>query len=541
MGRAIGRFFGAGAKLSAYDGASRSRLRESWTVTNPGPNAAADPMTRSYLVGRSRDGERNDPHCARVLSIFVNNLIGTGLDARAKFDEDDEASKVAAKEADAWWSEVAAYGGSDIESDLTMAGQQEMEAGSLGRDGEVLVRFIIDPERTPLPFCFQIIECDMLDESKQGDMSEGRYIRSGVEYASSGRIVAYWIRRSHPGELDILSLGSIRIPKEDCFHLKLPRRPGQARAVPLLASVLRTKRDLNEFEEATIAAKKNESCVVGVIEKEPYSEHNPAPEYDEQDDEEAADVFPAVLNAEGKREARIRPNTWVGVENGAKVTFNNPQLSNNYDGFKRSHLQSFAMGANVSYEQASGDFSGANYSTMRGGLLEFWTWIERIRWNAFAPLQEWKWKKAMEVGFILGRVRTAVVGAEWQAPARQSIEPDKDAIGDYLRVRAGWIDEDDVIAGHGYHPAELREKIAKNQKIRADKGIVVDTDPTKYAWRGAFPPAVQATPLADQIPPGSESAPAPTPANALAMATAALAQAVAALAAQSASRPGDGT
>lgn len=499
MGRALGRLFGSRPKLSAYDGAKRSRLRDSWAVSNPGPNAATDSMTRSFLVARSRDGERNDPHCARLLSVFTNNLIGTGIEARAKFDEKDESSKAAALEADALWVLASSYGGSDVEGDLTMPGQQEMEAGALGRDGEVLVRFIIDPERKPLPFAFQILECDLLDESKRGDLANGGYIKAGVEFAASGRKVAYWIRRSHPGEADLLSLGSIRVPADEIFHLRLPRRPGQVRSVPLLSPGLRTKRDLSEFEEATIAAKKNEACLVGVVEKEPYSEFNPPPEY--EDDGTEDDVFPTVVNAEGKREAKIRPGTWVGVENGTKVTFNNPQLSGNYGEFKKSHLQSFAMSGNVSYEQVSGDFSNANYSTMRGGLLEFWTWIDRIRWNGFIPLQEWKWRKVMEIGFVIGRVRTAVVGAEWQAPARQSIEPDKDAIADYLRIRAGWVDEDDVIASHGYHPAELRDKIAKSQAQRDAKGIIVDTDPRKYAWRGAFPPVQGQGPLADGPPP----------------------------------------
>lgn len=505
MGRALGRFFGVRPKLSAYEAAKRSRLRDGWAVSNPGPNTATDVMTRSYLVARSRDGERNDPHCARVLSLFVNNLVGTGIEARAQFDEKDEQSKAAALEADALWRLASSYGGSDVEADLTMAGQQEMEAGALARDGEVLVRFILDPERKPLPFAFQILECDMLDESKRGDLAGDGYIKAGVEFAPSGRKVAYWIRRSHPGEGDLLSLGSIRVPAEEVFHLRLPRRPGQVRSVPLLAPGLRDKRDLAEFEEATIAAKKNEACVVGVVEKEPYSEFNPPPDYDDDGTED--DVFPTVVNAEGKREAKIRAGTWVGVENGTKVTFNNPQLASNYDVFKKSHLQSFAMSANASYEQVSGDFSGANYSTMRGGLLEFWAWRDRIRWNAFVPLQEWKWRKVMEVGFIIGRVRTAAVGAEWQAPAQQSIEPDKDAIANYLAVRAGWVDEDDVIAGFGYHPAELRDKIAKNQSLRDSKGIIVDTDPRKYAWRGAFPPAVAGTPVADQVPPGTEGAP----------------------------------
>lgn len=507
MGRAVGRLFGMSPRLSAYEGATRSRLRDSWTVVSPGPNTATDAMTRSYLVGRSRDGERNDPHCARVLTVFTNNLIGTGINARAKFVENDPESKAAAAEADALWAAASAYGGSDLEGDLTMAGQQEMESGALARDGEVLVRFILDPERTPLPFAFQVLETDMLDESKDGDLrTGGGYIMGGIEFSASGRKVAYWIRRGHPGEAGLLSLGSVRVPADDVFHLRMPRRPGQVRAVPLLSSVLKTKRDVAEFVDATIAAKKQESCVVGVVEKEPYSEFNPPPEFDEEGEEEDADILPSVVNAEGKRETKIRAGTWVGVENGSKVTFNNPQLAANYPEFLKTHLQAFAVGAMSSYEQASGDFSNANYSTMRGGLLEFWTWINRIRWNAFIPLQEWKWRKVMEIGFVIGRVRTAAIGAEWQAPAQQSIEPDKDAIADYLRLRAGWIDEDDVIASHGYHPAELRDKIAKNQKIREQKGIVVDTDPKKYAWRGAFPPAVQATPLADEIPPGTEGA-----------------------------------
>ena len=493
------RWFGFGKASAFYRGAAPSRSRADWITHSSGPNTTLNAASRKVLVARHRDMVRNDAHIARVVSIYVHALVGTGLVGTARHDAKDPESKELAAQADALYRKVAKRGVLDALGLETAEGLQAQIVRAW-LDGMVFVRRVWDKTAPVVPMRLQVLEADLLDESLTRSIDGGGIIRNGVEQNAAGRVVAYWMLPEHPGETVFgVSSRSERVPVEDIMQLKLPGRPGALTAAPLTAPVMVTKKNLGDFEDYTLIQKKSESLVVGVVTREPYSEWNPAPAqdgpfYDEDGKEIEPDVVvPGVVNADGELVGTMTPGQWLGVEAGTDVRFNQPQLSSNYDVFKRSHLQSVGAGTNISYEQLTGDFANANYSTMRGGMLEFWAEIDTLLWVYFVPLWDQVWQWIMEAAYLAGELPTADVEAEWQAPARPSIEPDKDAIAALIQVRAGWLDEDDVIKANGYQPDKLRERIKANNVKRDAAGIVSDADPRLYSWRGSAP--VNAAPL----------------------------------------------
>lgn len=513
MGRGIKSLFGAGGKQTAsvaYKGAERSRSKADWTTTSAGPNATVQ-ASLPILVARHRDLERNDPHIKRVTSVYVHALVGTGLMATAKHDNTD-AGKSRAEAADEVWEAVNKRGVLDLMGVETGEALQAQTAREW-LTGNVYIRRVWDRTAPVVPFRIQVLEGDMLDTTITRDVEGGGRIRAGTELNAIGRIVAYWLRSEHPGESWIGLSKSVRVPVSDCVHLKMPGRPGQLQGVPVTAAVMATQKDSGDFEHWTLIAKKSESLTVGVVTRQPYSEWNPPPEpvepeRDEQGNEIPPDVIvPGVVDAHGNYVGSMTPGQWLGVEEGVDVRFNQPQMAANYEPFVKSHHRRTGAGTNVSYEQLTGDFSNANYSTMRGGMLEFWAEIDTLLWDYFIPAQNVIWGWVMEGAWLVGKLDTPDIEADWQAPARPSVEPDKDAIADTILVRNGWKDEDDVIKAQGYHPSKLRKKLKENREQRELYGIISDADPAKYAWRGSFPPSVQATPLADQAPDAGQTEP----------------------------------
>jgi capsid protein len=88
------------------------------------------------------------------------------------------------------------------------------------------------------------------------------------------------------------------------------------------------------------------------------------------------------------------------------VTFGSPQRR----GLRRLHrtqLHAIAAGAGVTYEQLTGDFSRVNYSSMRGGMLEFRELVELFRWIYFIPMfcePIFDW--FVDAAWTAGKVRT---------------------------------------------------------------------------------------------------------------------------------------
>ena len=67
----------------AYEGAKLGRRTEGWVAAGTGANAEIAPAI-ARLRDRSRDLVRNNPYAAKAVTALVSNLVGTGLQPRAR-------------------------------------------------------------------------------------------------------------------------------------------------------------------------------------------------------------------------------------------------------------------------------------------------------------------------------------------------------------------------------------------------------------------------------------------------------------------------
>lgn len=466
-----------GKRTVAYEAASTAdKGRRNWTTSNAGPNAVG--MSAARLRARSRDMARNDAHCARAINVLAGNIVGAGVTTHVRTPKDaTEAAKALAELYESMWRAWSETG-ADLEGVHTREALEGVIVRGLVEAGEVFIRRHIDLAAWPVPLRLEVLEADQCDESKNERLEGGGRIVQGVELDARGRRVAYHFLREHPGEGHPWRGGrteTIRVPAEDVIHLFVPLRPGQVRGLPFLAPVLAAKADLDTFERFELARKQTEAAVAAFI----------VPGDNAPTEEEG--LAARAVDSDGTVVEDIQPRLIVTLRNGKDVRFNSPAISANYDTYKRSWLQSIAVGVMLSYEWLSGDLSQANYSSLRAGQIEFWRHIESIQYAHFVPkvsARVWRW--FCEAAFLAGRVPSPRMDADFTAPARQSVDPARESLGDVIDIRAGLVPHADRVAARGFSPRRVLEEAAELQRELGILGLILDIDASRVDFRGAM-------------------------------------------------------
>jgi capsid protein len=207
--RALARrsFEALSAKTRGYDGAAKGRRTDGWKAA--GTSADAEIAAASGLLrDRMRDLTRNNPHAAKAVSVLVNNIVGSGIIPRAATGDARLDETV-----DRLWNDWSAA--SDADGQLDIFGLQTLAVREMIEAGEVLIRR--RPRRLSdglaVPLQMQVIEADLLDSTRSGDLADGGRLLQGIELApcpAPWRCCRYHAptpRKSrHPGERRAASL-----------------------------------------------------------------------------------------------------------------------------------------------------------------------------------------------------------------------------------------------------------------------------------------------------------------------------------------------
>ena len=464
-----------------YDGASKGRRTDGWRA----PGSSADTeigVAGALLRDRMRDLVRNNPHAAKAVAVLVNNIIGAGIMPRAASGDDTLDRKVNALFT-RWTAECDADGQLDFYGLQTLICREMVEAG------EVLVRRRLRRagDGLAVPLQLQVLEADFLDAAKRGDASAARIVQ-GIEFDAVGKRRAYWLYTDHPGEAQASLRGgaaSRPIPATEIAHVYEKQRT-QVRGVPWGAPVIRSLRDLDDYEVAELVRKKTEACVTAIV---------------FGDDETQQGIAPAVVDADGNRVEQFEPGLIAYARGGKDIRFNQPSATGGYGEYKRASLHTISAGFRVPYELLTGDLSQVNYSSIRAGLVEFRRQIDAVQWQLFIPMfcaPGWRW--FTEAAWAAGQIPTPDVPVEWSPPKFEAVDPQKDALANLLSIRSGTMTLAEVIAKQGRNPdAVLAEIAATNAKLDA-LGIVLDSDPRRVTKTGS---AQTSDPTAD---PGADPA-----------------------------------
>lgn len=170
----------------------------------------------------------------------------------------------------------------------------------------------------------------------------------------------------------------------------------------------------------------------------------------------------------------------VPLNPGESVEFTSPPDDRNYDSFTKNHLRAIAVGLGCTYFQASGDLKDANYSSLRGGLVEFRRTIEQLQHLIIVPqLCEPVWRRFVTMAVMSGAVDAPdffddpepYLSADWLPPAFDWVDPLKDIRAEIESIEAGLKSRAQSVAEAGYDVEALDAEIAADKAREQRLGL----------------------------------------------------------------------
>lgn len=462
-----------GAFRSAYAAARTPPSGDPWRAQSGSARRATEGSTLR-IADRARDAVRNNPYAARIVEVWVGQAVADGITTRW-----DDPEHVAAW---AIWAE-------DVACDVARGGNwgslQATAMRGTVESGEVLVRLLtVQPTpKNPVGLELMLLEADALDEARFGTWQGNRIIQ-GVEIDRLGRPVAYWLKpdcEGFPGSG--LVTAAERVPAAEMIHLFRRRRPGQVRDVSWLSPVLWPLRELGRYEKALIQKAEIEACMAAIV-------------TDESDatltGEAEAGGAHLVRDAHGQVVENFEAGMILYRRGMGGVDVITPSGGGSHLGFAKRTLEAASVGTGLTYDQVSGDLTGANYSSLRAGKIEFNRLLGQVQYTMLIPqLIDRVAQRFHELGALRGLWRDDVGGRTHVPPAPEMIDPGKDTQALIAQVRAGFVSLPEAVGRFGYSfPAVIEEIVNANAALDA-AGITLDTDPRRTARGGSAQDAAQ--------------------------------------------------
>ncbi len=467
---------------SDFEGATYGRRLGTWGMSSSGPNTALFGSLNT-LKYRSRQLIRNDPNMTGGQDTLAANLVGCGITPRWLMQDPEIKAAIIALWDD-WVNEC------DADEVLDFYGLQTLAALSLVESGELLIHFKTRRWDSGLsvPFQLQLIEADHLDPTYNDIAPNGNEIRMSIEFDKRGKRVAFWPFKEHPGEYFLSSGYSserIRIPASQMLHIFRPKRPGQKRGAPWLASVILAQHDLNEFDDAEIVRKKGAAMFGGFIYKDASV---PAGDF--------GGLGGIPTNDDQNREIDpLEPGTFPVLPSGYKVSFSEPaDVGGNYEAFTQRQDRRIARGfGNMSYEMYTGNLKDVNYTSIRQGNLQFQRWCKMIINNVLVfqmcrPIaREFMntavLSRALDIpGYASSPKKYFKVA--WDIDGWPWVDPEKDLKAAKGARRSGFKSLTMLNGESGHDSAKIDQEIAEENKRQDALGLVYDSDPRKTDGSG---------------------------------------------------------
>ena len=207
-----------------------------------------------------------------------------------------------------------------------------------------------------IPLAIEVVDPDRLETPPEH--AGNPLVRMGVERNRKKRIVAYWIRKTHPDDTKEVNLEYERVPAERVCHVYERWFAGQSRGLPCFTRVLSDLRNAADMEEASIIAAQMEACdAVFVTTKQGAGR--------------AAVGNGTETNSRGQRLKTFEPGSVNYVDDGSQVTHTAPQkTSGTFAPWMQWCYRRIAAGTNMIYEFFAKDWSGVSFAGGRLSLTE---------------------------------------------------------------------------------------------------------------------------------------------------------------------------
>jgi lambda family phage portal protein len=457
-----------------FDGSRQRRRLKSWQPTQTTINVILASQGH-ILRARCRDAMRNNPHANAASDSFVANLIGTGIKPSSLIADNPDLRQAIM---DLWleWTDQC-----DADGLADFYGMQTIVARSLFEAGECFIRFrnrrVEDGILVPLQI--QLLESEMCPYGHNLKAPNGNFIMNGIELDFLGKRAAYWFYPVHPGDMPIEvavnNLQPIRVPASEVLHIFRCTRPGQMRGVPLITPALVRLFFLDQYDDAELERKRIAAMFAGFI-------TTPTPE-----DVVPIDGLDDSAPQENVGLSGLEPGTMQTLMPGEDIKFSEPaDVGGSYEAYQyRQQLALFgALG--IPYSLATSDLRRANYSSLRGSIVEYRRKLEQFQHNVIvyqmcAPI----WRRWMDTAILAEALdinatmyladKTQFQKAKWIPQRNDWVDPLKDRQAEKLAVDSGFKSRSDVIEAEGYDPEENDKRIAADHQREEALGLTFPT------------------------------------------------------------------
>ncbi|GLK67042.1 phage portal protein [Hansschlegelia plantiphila] len=417
----------APGSVRRFDGATGGRRAGgigSFGSINPEIGGAA-----ATVRGRARYLARNNSWLANGVANWTAALVGSGIrptspspDAVATFDR--------------WSLDADADGRSDF------FGLQAAIARHLVEDGEAFVHLRADDDGG---FRVRVLPPEQVDETLTRDLGDGRAIVQGVEFDAAGRRVAYYVTPQNPTQQFMTYAAPVRVDAADVLHIFAPLAAGQVRGISWLAPVILPASELDQLTDALLVGAKVAAMHAAFL----------------VDLNVAGEPFDGDLT-----NVSLEPGTVRRLPNGFDMKFNTPPQTQQTAEFVKHSLRGLAAGLGLPSHMLDGDLSGANYSSLRAGLIPFRQRVEQIQYHVLAPqLLRPVWDR---VQLLFGDHDAR---AEWLPPAWQQVDPQKALEADTAEITAGLASRRQKVAERGWSVEELDAEIVADRAREEALGL----------------------------------------------------------------------
>lgn len=453
-------------RSQAFEAAKQTRQTEGWWSSNSGPNSDLR-QAWHWLVKRHQDLADNDSYAGRAVGVIVNNWIGDGIMS---------TPQGATKKYKGLWKTWAESPESDFYETHDWYGNQALGARTTAVRGAVVLRQRVRPELLErygmVPLQVQTLEPDWLDFNKDNGVD----ILFGQQFDTAGRLQGYWIRDNHPGE-SVLATGvrvqSSFVPKQEIrLHFDC-QRPGQRMGLPFGTAAILTLRDMGDIRAAQQLRDKIAACFFGVT-TDTDGEPDPG---------KTGTVFDT-----------IEPGANMHLPPGRTFQAFTPPSSGDFVSTHREYAHSVAAAYQITYESLTGDLSNVNFSSFRGGWLEFQRRIAYLRGKVsypgmMDPICRWHDDLARMSGLLKGPVT-------WihTPPRREMIDPTREIPALIDAIRAGLMSLSEVQRSFGYVPDEVRAELAQDIERARAAGLTLTVDAGLVSDSGVAQGSQGATP-----------------------------------------------
>jgi lambda family phage portal protein len=404
-------------------------------------------LNTAVLNARAESFALNNAHGTRIVQVATQNIIGTGIIPRSQTTNKPIKDRLRKE-----WQ--AFTDNSDFEEVSDFYGQQSNAVRDLVVFGEAL--FSLERASNGQPQLLRL-HPDQLDRSKNIPLSDGGYIIQGVEFDARGKRKAYWICPKPVGNVFAgISLAPQRRPANTIIHMFRPLVPGQVRGLSWFAPILLTAYELDQLLDALLVRAKVGAMYVGSI----------------------TDVDGNGPGLDGDRtgnnlDTSIEPGTVRVEAPGKELRWNEPPSSGDAPALATETLRMMAVGAGITYEQLTGDYSKVNYSSSRSAQLEFRRFAETIQhhtvvfqfcrpiWRDFVL---WQVLKGTISGSSYVADTAAATSVKWLPPAWQWVDPLKDTNAAVIAIKNNLRSRSDVVAEQGYDIEDVDAEIASDQQ-----------------------------------------------------------------------------